>query len=203
MSNKNDYIDRRIVKSKKAMKDAILSLMKEKDFNEISITDIVRFADLNRGTFYKHYQYKEDLFNEIIDEVLTSLVDSYREPYKGIQLLEVNKLTTSAVKVFDHVQQYSNFYSLIVQPNVLTGFQQKFCTVLKDLTLNDLNDSLPNPKVNRELHASYQAYAILGLIIEWINGGFIYSSTYMAEQLLEILKHSIASSVVKTNFETN
>lgn len=198
MSNKIDYLDRRIVKSKKAMKDSLLSLMQVKDFKEISISDIVRLADLNRGTFYKHYQFKEDLLNEIIDEVITDLVDSFREPYKNIEVLEVDKLTTSAIKVFDHVSNYSNFYALIVQTNTLAGFQQKFCIILKELTLNDITDSLPTPKINRELHASYQAYAILGLIIEWINGGFKYSSSYMAEQLLEIIKHNTSTSIIKT-----
>ncbi|MGX6443910.1 TetR/AcrR family transcriptional regulator [Neobacillus sp. K501] len=198
MSTKVDYIDKRIMKSKKAMKDALLSLMQEKDFKEISISDIVRLADLNRGTFYKHYQFKEDLLSEIIDEVITSLVDSYRDPYKNKEVFEVNKLTTSAIKVFDHVSKYSNFYALIVQTNALAGFQQKFCNVLKDLTLNDITDSLPNVKIDRELHASYQAYAILGLIIEWVNGGFKYSSSYLAEQLLEIIKLKSTSSIIKT-----
>lgn len=198
MSIKNDYIDKRIVKSKKAMKDALLSLMQEKDFKEISISDIVRLADLNRGTFYKHYQFKEDLLSEIIDEVITDLVDSFRDPYKNKEVLEVDKLTTSAIKVFDHVSKYSNFYALIVQTNALAGFQQKFCNVLKELTLNDITDSLPTVKINRELHASYQAYAILGLIIEWVNGGYKYSSNYMAEQLLEIIKLNTSTSIIKT-----
>jgi AcrR family transcriptional regulator len=198
MSIKVDYIDKRIVKSKKAMKEALLSLMQEKDFKEISISDIVRLADLNRGTFYKHYQFKEDLLSEIIDEVITDLVDSFRDPYKNKEVLEVDKLTTSAIKIFDHVSKYSNFYALIVQTNALAGFQQKFCNVLKDLTLNDITDSLPNVKIDRELHASYQAYAILGLIIEWVNGGFKYSSSYMAEQLLQIIKLSSSTSIIKT-----
>lgn len=89
MSDKIDYMDRRIVKSKKAMKDSLLSLMQVKDFKEVSISDIVRLADLNRGTFYKHYQFKEDLLNEIIDEVITDLVDSFRDPYKNKEVLEV------------------------------------------------------------------------------------------------------------------
>lgn len=198
MSIKVDYIDKRIVKSKKAMKEALLALMQENDFKEISISDIVRLADLNRGTFYKHYQFKEDLLSEIIDEVITDLVDSFRDPYKNKEVLEVDKLTTSAIKIFDHVSKYSNFYALIVQTNALVGFQQKFCNVLKDLTLNDITDSLPNVKIDRELHASYQAYAILGLIIEWVNGGFKYSSSYMAEQLLQIIKLSSSTSIIKT-----
>jgi AcrR family transcriptional regulator len=197
MCIKNDNIDRRIVKSKKALKDAIILLMHQKDFKEIYITDIVQLADVNRGTFYKHYQYKEDLLKEIKEDVITDLIASYRNPYKDIETFEVNKLASSAIKVFDHVSKYANFYSLIIQSNALEGFQFRICTVLKGLALQDLNDYLPNPKINRELHASYQAYALLGLIIEWINEGFKYSSSYMAEQLLEIINSNLSNAVYK------
>jgi AcrR family transcriptional regulator len=197
MVSKNDYIDKRIIRSKKVMKDALLSLMFEKDLREITVTDIVRIADINRGTFYKHYQYIEDILKEITDEVISDLIDSYREPYKNMELFELNKLTTSAIKVFDHVKRFADFYSLTVRGNTLAGFQHRFCSLLKDLALNDFNGALPNSKINMELNAGYQAYAILGLIIEWINGGFKYSSSYMAEQLLEIIKHNQSGSVYK------
>jgi AcrR family transcriptional regulator len=195
MSIKIDCTDRRIVKSKKAMRAAVISLMLEKGFNEISVTDIVRVADLNRGTFYKHYQYPEDILNEMIDEVITDLTESFREPYKGIEVFEVNKLTTSAITLFDHVSKYADFYTLIFQTNNLVGFQHQFCTVIKDLALKDLHTNPAHSKINRELHASYQAYAILGLIREWLMGGFQYSSRYMAEQLLEIIKLNQSQSV--------
>lgn len=197
MSIKNNYLDRRIIKSKGAMKDALITLMNVKDFKEISVSEIVQTANLNRGTFYKHYQYKEDILKEIIDEVITDLIESYRDPYKNIEVLELDKLTTSAIKIFDHVSKYKSFYSLIVQTNTLADFQHKFCAVLKELALNDLNGSHTHPNIDRELQASYQAYAILGLIIEWISGGFKYSSNYMAEQLLEIIKLRHTNSIVK------
>ncbi|MEW9052848.1 MAG: TetR/AcrR family transcriptional regulator [Neobacillus sp.] len=191
MSINYNYIDRRIIKSRKAMRDALVSLMQEKDLKDITISDIVVSAELNRGTFYKHYQYKEDIFNEIIDEVITDLIESYREPYKNIDMFEINNLTSSAIKIFDHVSKYAKFYSLIFQSDTLIGFERKLCNVLKELALNDLIDCFPTqPSINSELHASYQAYAILGLIIEWVTGGFKYSSSYMAGQLLEILKHN-------------
>lgn len=197
MVNKNDYIDRRIIRSKKVMKDALLSLMLEKDFREITVTDIVRIADINRGTFYKHYQFTEDILNEITDEVISDLIDSFRDPYKDMEVFELNKLTTSAIKVFDHVKRFADFYSLMVRSNTLAGFQHSFCSVFKELALNDFYYDLPNSKINTELNASYQAYAVLGLIIEWINGGFKYSSSYMTEQLLEIIKHNQSGSVYK------
>lgn len=203
MTNKNNNIDRRISKSKHALKEALLVLMKKKDFKKISITDIVQLADLNRGTFYKHYQYKEDILEEIIDDVITDLIASYREPYQGSETFDVSKLSPSAIKVFDHVWKYANFYTLIVQTNALLGFQNRFCNVLKTLALQELSDQMSNPKINRELLASYQAYAILGMIIELINDGFKYSSSYMAEQLLEIIMNNKTNTIVKPNIVSN
>jgi AcrR family transcriptional regulator len=197
MAIKTEYLDRRIVKSKKAIRDSFITLMQEKGFKDITVSDIVRLADLNRGTFYKHYQYTVDVLNEIIEEVNTDLIESFREPYKGMEILELNQLTTSAIKIFDHVHKYASFYSLVVQSNKLADFQHKFCILLKELALKDLYHPLPNSKINQELHANYQAYAIFGMVVEWINGGFKYSSNYMAEQLLQILRHNQANSIFK------
>lgn len=167
----------------------MIRLLHEKDFKEISVTDIVQQADLNRGTFYRHYQYKEDLLGDILDDVTTDLIHSYREPYLSSETFEISTMTSSAVKLFDHVSRYAYFYTLIIQPGSLSGLQNQICQVLKKLALQDLADTQrSDPKLNLELHASYQAYAILGMIVEWINGGFEYSSEYMAEQLVEFIR---------------
>jgi AcrR family transcriptional regulator len=166
----------------------MIRLLHEKDFKEISVTDIVQQADLNRGTFYRHYQYKEDLLGDILDDVTTDLIHSYREPYLSSETFEISTMTSSAVKLFDHVSRYAYFYTLIIQPGSLSGLQNQICQVLKKLALQDLADTQrSDSKLNLELHASYQAYAILGMIVEWINGGFKYSSEYMAEQLVEFI----------------
>ncbi|MEQ2526665.1 TetR/AcrR family transcriptional regulator [Robertmurraya yapensis] len=194
-------IDRRIIKSKQALKESLLSLMQEKDFKEITITDIVKLADLNRGTFYKHYQYKDDILEEIIDDVITDLTNSYREPYKSIDTFDVRNLSSSAIKIFDHVSKYGSFYTLIVKSTSLSGFQYKICEVIKNLALQDLYDNVTGQKINREIQASFYAYAIFGMIIEWVNQGFSYSSNYMAEQLLEIIKNTHGNSVYKSHLE--
>jgi len=172
--------------------------MQIKDFKEITIIDIVQLADVNRGTFYKHFQYKEELLEEIVNDVTIDLIASYREPYKNIEIFELRSLTDSAIKIFEHVAKYSSFYTLVVRSNELYGFQTKLCDILKNLTQHDLIDCTPNQRINKELQSSYQAYAILGMIIEWIDGGFKYSPSYMAEQLLEIIKRSNANTIYKS-----
>ena len=179
--------DRRIDKSKTALKEALILLMDEKEFKNITITEIVQSANLNRGTFYKHYQTQEELLNELIDDVLIDLIHSYREPYVKIKNFEVGKLSSGSVKIFDHVERYSHFYTIIINSNVLPGFQNRICQVLKELVQKELISPMPNPGIDPSLLSSYNAYALFGLIIEWVNGEFKFTSQQMADQLINIL----------------
>lgn len=180
--------NRRTSKSRKELKNALIYLMEKNNFKTISITDIVTNADLNRGTFYKHYQSKEELLNELIDDVMEDLIKSYKDPYLYTDTLMVSELTSSSIKIFEHVASYSNFYTIIVNSNVLPGFQNKICDILKRLVQQDLTVINNTPsRIDLDLLASYNAYAIFGLIIEWVKNGFKYTPIYMAEQLIEIL----------------
>lgn len=187
MSKVEQSIDKRVRKTRSALKDSLISLMQEKDFRDISVTDIVEKADVNRGTFYRHYQYKEELLDDLIEEVLTDLVKSYREPYEKVEIFDVKNLTASAIKIFEHVSAHSRFYTMIIKSNALPGFQNRICQELKKLSLQDLFPAERNVQRNQAMFASYHSYAIFGMIMEWVDGGFTYSPSYMAEQLLDIL----------------
>ena len=195
----NESCDRRIRKSKAALKESLLALMEQKNFEDISITDIVRAAELNRGTFYKHYQVKEELLNELLDDVAAEFIEAYRAPYRNKQTFEVKHLTASAITLYDHVQRNARFYTLLVMRNAFGGFQNRICGILKNLYLEDVTDMSPSPKIDQELLAGFRAHAVFGLIAEWVKGGFKYSSTYMAEQTLEIIRKNQENDAYATN----
>ena len=52
-------LDRRTKRTKKLLTDAFITLLSTKNLNEITIKELCDTADINRGTFYLHYQ---DLF---------------------------------------------------------------------------------------------------------------------------------------------
>jgi len=56
-----DITDKRIVRSKMLLKQTFLSLLEKKKIKYITITEIVEKANYNRGTFYAHFESKEDL----------------------------------------------------------------------------------------------------------------------------------------------
>ena len=70
-------MDRRVARSarsKAALKEAFLTLLKAKEPEEITVVELCQMASLNRSTFYTHYRYMDDLIREIV-------WDSVREVY--------------------------------------------------------------------------------------------------------------------------
>ncbi|WP_312094901.1 TetR/AcrR family transcriptional regulator [Niallia sp.] len=188
--------DRRVKKSKKALKNALITLMDQKDFKDISITNIVELADVNRGTFYRHYQYKEDLLEDLTNDVLSDLIWAYRFPYVHLDTFDVSTLSSNSIKIFEHVQRHALFYKLIFSSDFLYDYQQRIYQTLKNINIEDFEYALIDPKINRNLHISYQANAIIGMIMEWVKEDFCYPTEYMAEQLLAFI-HSTHSSPSK------
>ena len=75
-------LDRRVVKTKKAIRNAFAKLISEKDINKITIKDIADTADINRKTFYNYYSG----VYEIIEEIEKELVVEFEDLLSGIDL---------------------------------------------------------------------------------------------------------------------
>lgn len=196
--------DRRIDKTQKALKSALIKLMEEKALPHITVTEIVKEADVNRGTFYKHYDVKEELLEAIINDVIESLIQAYRHPYVNKKSFIVKDLSASKIKLFEHVAAFADFYRVIMlHPRVLPGFQNRLCDVLKKLAIQDLQFLHKTNTIDLDLQASYQSHALFGMIMEWVRGGFKYTPEHMADQLMEILFNQPFSSGYQTTPDIN
>ena len=62
-------IDRRVRKTKRQLRQALMMLMSEKPSKSISVRELAERADINRGTFYIHYKDVSDLLQRLEDEM--------------------------------------------------------------------------------------------------------------------------------------
>ncbi len=63
--------DRRVIKTKRAIKNAFAKLLSQKDINDITISDIAAEADINRKTFYNYYAGVHEVIDEIENDVVS------------------------------------------------------------------------------------------------------------------------------------
>ncbi len=85
-------MDKRIIKTKHAIKTAFMQLMQSKDANDITVSDIAATAQINRSTFYLHYSDTEAVKKNIEDEIAEKV--------------------TARIKLFDPNRVYESTYAL-------------------------------------------------------------------------------------------
>lgn len=67
--------DLRVIKTKRAIHDAFLSLLRTKPLAKISVTELARIAEINKGTFYLHYRDIYDLYHVLLCEELDQIAE--------------------------------------------------------------------------------------------------------------------------------
>ena len=65
--------DLRVVRTKRNIKKAFIELAKNETYQKICVKDLCDIAMINRNTFYLHYQNKDDLVREMVDETINIL----------------------------------------------------------------------------------------------------------------------------------
>ncbi|MCM3389622.1 TetR/AcrR family transcriptional regulator [Ureibacillus chungkukjangi] len=182
-------LDLRIVKTKEALHIALLTLLKNKPLEAISISEICRIAKVNRGTFYLHYTQIGDLFEEYFKEIVEDLANSYQEPYRHVIKLNPKELNPTTIRIFHHVEKYKEYYRIILSKNVPLTYYYLLLEEVKRLLRGNLDkDYKLEDSIDSNFQATYAANAILGLIIEWYNNDFEQEADYLNEQLVKILR---------------
>lgn len=69
--------DKRIIKTKRSLKSALIEMLAKKDFEHISITELCRKAEISRITFYSHYNDKYGLLDDIFNDMLRIGTEDY------------------------------------------------------------------------------------------------------------------------------
>ena len=87
------------------LKGALTRLLKEKDFEAISVSDITREAGVNRGTFYLHYVDKFDMMDKLIDDILQNILTLLKEG----QPQDKQEAFPGIVKIFEYLKEDFDF----------------------------------------------------------------------------------------------
>lgn len=100
------------IKTSNKMCEALVSLLEIKDFEYISIKEICSKANINRSTFYLHYETTRDLLEEVIDKLEHSFSESFLH-----ESLDVNSPTVQSKDLFLITDKYLLPYLSFIRSN--------------------------------------------------------------------------------------
>lgn len=175
--------DRRSIRTKKMIRVALSQLIEEKGFNDISITDIAARADINRGTFYLHYNDKYDLLQKIEDEVIQELITNCKT-MSNFSIQDVDSISEPIpflVKLFEYLKENAVFMKAILGCNGDPTFAHKLKEIIRDCIFTDNSIYIKeNMLVPESYFIAYVLSAHLGVIQHWLESGMEKSPEEMA-----------------------
>lgn len=181
MSEKS--VDRRVVRTQRALQDALIQLILEKGYDVVTIEEITDRADLGRTTFYLHFKDKEDLFMSAIDAICEDFIDKHQtildlidNPKSAIKKLRLNLDERILYHIFAHARDHADLYKVMLRGEGSVKASQRFSRIIIQEAITRLR-AVPGleSKVPMEVLAVYFSGTLIELITWWLEEDQPYS----------------------------
>ena len=163
--------DKRVKRTYDNLFNALISLLSQKSFDEISISEICDAAEIHRATFYKHFSNKQEFLNTCFREKLKSVsADDPIENYNSISLKE------SFLSLFEYLLSYVEenieVFRVISQNEYSYPFNialtESICSYITS-RINQRKDLADRLGDKIGMVSAYYAGATIGLAKWWID----------------------------------
>ena len=172
-----NHNDRRVKRTKKALYEALLSLLEEKTINEITVTELTTLADVNRATFYFYYTDLIDMLQQIQNEAYESFTEVIQKA--TIHVSTIEGFTEYAERLFNYCKENEALVRFIINNDV----NNRLYTYIKQLMLTNI----PNTKEifgennPAKFISNYVITAMIGICIDWMDDGMKIPARDLAE----------------------
>lgn len=172
---RQEKIDRRVIRTRRALHEALRSLIKEKDYATVTVEEITQRAGLGRATFYLHYRDKEDLLLEDLNVLARDRVRLLAEiPLSGWDE-QSNPVFLPLLFVFKNAAENADLYRAVLHgegaARVTTRLRDIILEALTSLTQaqNEQGEGRFISSAPTEFVASYLAGAMIGSLSWWLD----------------------------------
>ena len=160
------------------LKDSLIELMKEKPLPQITIKELCEKADINRSTFYTHYEDQYQLLKSIEDETL-SWVEEIIAGFSG--KTEKADFIMNIEKVFEYLIGNKNHIQVLMSEQGDIDFQRNLLIEIYKQCGRWLTNDLNTDVAKSDLYFVFLVNGSVGLIQHWLKTGMKESALEMSE----------------------
>lgn len=184
-------IDRRVRKTKAVLRENLIALMKDKNINSITVKELCEKSDINRGTFYLHYN---DVFH-MLEEIEKELFNEFQELILSHKISEEEIKTKEILEdIFKFIKENRDFCNVILCHRGDMVFMKNIVALIYEKSYSDWSRVLKNTdKGIFEKYYSFILYGAIGLIDNWLKNGVKESPEYMANLTGNIIINGLKS----------
>ena len=175
--------DARQVRSRKALTGAMLALLEEKPFDQITIREISARSGTGYATFFRHYTDKEALLGDIASEEISALL-SMTTPI----LYDTNSYA-STLALCNYVAEHRALWSALLTGGAASIVREEFIRQARQLAVYAMK---PESWLPADLGVVYGTGGTIDLLAWWLS----QEEDYSPEQIAGILNRLIIAPLV-------
>lgn len=192
-------LDRRVRRTRIRLRDALIQLILEKGYDNITIQEITDTADLSRATFYLHYKDKDELLASSLEEMFDELMDSVKDLMLR-RKLELVDGDAPSLPAFKHVEEYADLYKSLLGEKGVSSVINRILDYIAGigaqqyrLVIEDEDET--NLPVPIEVASRHLAGAMFSMVSWWIDNDMPYTAEEMAQHFHRLTVPSIMSAI--------
>jgi Transcriptional regulator len=182
-SRTKEELDPRVRRTRKLLQDGLARLLKNKEFDKISIGDIAEESTLNRATFYDHYPHKLALLECLVAGQFQELIEKQGIVFSGCE----GALKSIAMGVCYYLAENAP-PGADGQRQANSPMETAIVAVVRRGMLDGLSQHPPKSGVPAEVLASTVAWAIYGAAKEWVQSEGRVPVSEIGETIERIVK---------------
>lgn len=158
---------RSAIRSKTLIKKAVAQLLQQKELAKITVSDVIREADISRGTFYAHYPDVYGVVAQIVEEELQSLVAFVDEV--GMEFAETQPEKFIA-QVCEYLAKDREYYRFLAHTNILDDFIKRLFSIYYEPLLTDILAQKKCKDTNEaNIYLLYLTSGARSVLVGWLN----------------------------------
>lgn len=159
-------VDPRVRRTRRLLRDALVSLLLEKDFSSITIREITERAEVAYITFYRHYESLDQLLMEVLDEGLAELLTRIETLAKQS---ETSALETEGRLIFDYIGGKADLFRILFKSQSVARIRKR---VVKNIAAIFQTSCAPlgrlDGQVTIAITSNHIAASLLAMIEWWL-----------------------------------
>jgi AcrR family transcriptional regulator len=163
--------DRRVERTQEQLRQALVSLIRERGFESLTVQDIIDRANVGRATFYAHFDNKDDLLASGFDRLRDSLRTLQREAMERRGPID-RRVFAFTHEVFAHTDAHRDLVRLMIGKRSGAAVQRILHKLLLDLVRRDVEACCRRLRSDdtREALVQFLTGALFGLLMWWVEG---------------------------------
>ena len=180
-----DSIDRRVRKTRRQLRECLISLLKEKKVQDITVRELTDMADLNRGTFYLHYK---DVF-DLLEKTEAELQDEFNQlvlKHDAVDLKQRQAMILN--EIYSQIYENADLIEIRMGENGELHFVNSLKKLIREKCVKNWMKVLRtgNPAVF-DAFISYIGSGCVGLVQYWLQTGLKETPEQMAKLTGQII----------------